>query len=120
MLSHPVLDVAGPRRVSVLDVSSSTQKYGRVVPIGPALAMPGGMTLALSPAGCQLGRARLPTAGSQSSPDSAVHRQLLTPLRYQVQACSWRQGCPTLGWQALARFLQFRFHILDSRLYIFL
>ena len=34
--------------------------YGKVVLTGPALAMPGGMTLALFPARCQLGRVRRP------------------------------------------------------------
>ena len=80
----------GPRRVSALDASSSTQIYGKVVPTGPALAMPGGMTLVLFPARCQLGQVRPPTAGYQSSLDSAVLHQLLTTLRYQVQACCWR------------------------------
>ena len=101
MLSHQVLDVVGPRKVSILDASSSTQIYGKVVPTGPALAMPSGITLALFPARCLLGRVRPPTAGYQSSPDSAVLRQLLTPLRYQVQACSWRtRACNT--WLASA------------------
>ena len=120
MLSHPVLDAEGPRRVSALDASSSTQRYGKVVPTDPALAMPSEMTLALFPARCLLGRVQPPTAGYQSSPDSAVPHQLLTLLRYQVQACSWRTRASDTWSASEARLLQFQFHILDSRFYIFL